>query len=92
MWPAADQGVHTAGPSGAMRPRRWYGAELAPPRRHGVMLTARLWRYRTFVRRENDDATPKIGVASSHYHALRNCLKRGSLRGASPSTVAASYT
>jgi hypothetical protein len=89
MWPAVDPGVLTARRSGAMRPRRWYGAEITPPRLRGVTLTARQWRYRTLVRRKNNDATLYLRVASSHLTKTRffgalQFWERGGLRGLPP--------
>jgi len=49
-----------------MRPRRWYTDEVVPPGRRAVKLTARLWRYRSVVRRKSYDAAPYYGAASSH--------------------------
>jgi hypothetical protein len=47
-----------------MRPRRWYTDEVAPPRRRqAVKLTSELWRYRSLVRRRNNNAAPITGAA-----------------------------
>ena len=61
---AADHGSGAPRPSIAMRPRRWYTNEIAPPGRRAVKLTARLWRYRSLVRRKRNDAAPYYGAAS----------------------------
>ena len=61
---AADHGPGPADPRFAMRPRRWYTDEVAPPGRRAVKLTARLWRYRSLVRRKKYDAAPYYGAAS----------------------------
>jgi hypothetical protein len=60
---ATGHGRGIAHPRFAMRPRRWYASEFAPPGRRAVKLNARLWRYRSFIRRKNNDATPYYGVA-----------------------------
>jgi hypothetical protein len=49
---AADRGHGVVHAWFAMRPRRWYADEVAPPGRPNVKLTARLWRYRSLVCRK----------------------------------------
>lgn len=49
--------------SSAMRPRRWYGNEVAPRKRR-VKLTARTWRYQAVIRSRKVDAAPITGAAS----------------------------
>jgi hypothetical protein len=66
----ADQGGSAARPRLTMRPRRWYVGEIAPPRR-GMRLTARLWRYRSFVRRRKSDAV-LYHRAASFYNWMCN--------------------
>jgi hypothetical protein len=52
----------------AMRPRRWYADEVAPPGRRNVKLTAQLWRYRSLVQRKNYDADTYYRVAVVRLH------------------------
>ena len=49
----------------AMRPRRWYTAEVAPPQRR-TKLTAQAWRYQSRVQRRMIDAAPPVGAASTY--------------------------
>jgi hypothetical protein len=62
---AAGSGRHIAHPRFAMRPRRWYANEVAPPGRRAMKLTAQLWRYRYLVRQKTYDAAPYYGAALS---------------------------
>lgn len=59
------QAVHDAYPGSVMRPRRWYGDEIAPQRRKNVKLNARSWHYRSLSRRKREDAAPMVGAACS---------------------------
>jgi len=63
---AAGPGQQIAHPRYAMRPRRWYANEAAPPGHRAMKLTAQLWRYRYLVRQKSYDAAPYYGAASSH--------------------------
>jgi hypothetical protein len=59
---AANLGGGPPNPRFAMRPRRWYTHEVAPPGRRAVKLTARLWRYRSLVRHKKYDAASYYGA------------------------------
>jgi hypothetical protein len=48
----------------AMRPRRWYTDEVAPPRHNNAKVTALTWRYHSLVRGRKHDAAPAHGAAS----------------------------
>jgi hypothetical protein len=61
---AADHGGGPADPQFAMRPRRWYSHEVAPPGRRAAKLTTRLWRYRSLVRHKKYDAVSYYETAS----------------------------
>jgi hypothetical protein len=61
----ADHVVHDIRSGSEMRPRRWYTDEITPQRRRNVKLSARNWRYRSFIRRKREDAAPMIGAAAS---------------------------
>jgi hypothetical protein len=66
---AADRGYGAGYAWFAMRPRRWYADEVAPPGRRNVKLTAHLWRYRSLVRRSTYDTT-------SYYRAAATRLRK----------------
>jgi hypothetical protein len=55
---AADYGRGVAHLRFAMRPRRWYTQEVAPPTLRAIKLTARLWRYHSLVRQKRYDDAP----------------------------------
>ncbi len=65
---AAGQGHGIAHPRYALRPRRWYTDEVAPPSRRAIKLTTRQWRYRSLIRRKNNDAAPYYGAALPPRH------------------------
>ena len=69
----ADRGQSAAPAWLGMRPRRWYTAEVAPSGRRSMKLTARLWRYRSLVRRKEYDA-------ASYYSAAVPLRKKKRLR------------
>jgi hypothetical protein len=60
-----------------MRPRRWYTDEVAPPGRRDLKLTARLWRYRSLVRRKKNDAAPYYRAASLRWRRFIDRPERG---------------
>jgi hypothetical protein len=62
---AAGQAHGIAHPRYALRPRRWYTNEVAPPSRRGIKLTARQGRYRSLIRRKSNDAASYYGAALS---------------------------
>lgn len=62
--------------SSGMLPRRWYTDEIAPPLEHQVRLSSQTWRYRIITRRQHEDATPIVGVASS-FVAMRSLRQSG---------------
>jgi len=69
---AAGSGRRIAHPWFAMRPRRWYTSEVAPPGRRAIKLTARLWHYRSLVRRKSNDAAPYYGAAFKYRRHIRS--------------------
>ncbi len=68
---AAGSRQRSAHPRFAMRPRRWYASEVAPPGRRALKLTTRLWVYRALVRQKNNDAAPYYGAALSRLRKKR---------------------
>ena len=77
MWPAAEQRGGVARPGVTMRPRRWYTDEVTPPRRQGVKLTARLWRYRALMRRKRNTTATQSGSPSPFRVTLKFRAKFG---------------
>lgn len=65
---AADRGRGVCHARFAMRPRRWYADEVAPPGRRNQKLTAHLWRYRSLVRRKGYDADTYYRVTVGRLH------------------------
>jgi len=59
MFAIADQRSRTLHAGAAMRPRRWYTDEHAPPP-HVARMTSELWRYRTLAQRHTNDAAPMV--------------------------------
>ena len=76
MPPAAEQGRGVAHAWFAMRPRRWYADEIAPPGRPNVKLTARLWRYRSLVRRKYYDADPYYRIVAARLRKKKGMRRR----------------
>jgi hypothetical protein len=59
MFATADQRSRTLHAGAAMRPRRWYTDEHAPPPR-AARMTSELWRYRMLAQRRTNNAAPMM--------------------------------
>ena len=75
MWNLADRRIHEILAGAAMRPRRWYTLEIAPPHSRAIRLTVQHWRYQSLVRGRNSDAAPAANSASTGHAKLRRLVR-----------------
>jgi hypothetical protein len=73
---AADQGHGAGHAQFAMRPRRWYANEVAPPGRPNLKLTALLWRYRSLARHKKYDTASYYGVVLVRLRKKKSMRRR----------------
>jgi hypothetical protein len=82
MFDQADQTIRATHIGAAMRPRRWYTDEVAPPR-HALKLTTQLWRCQSLVRTRKAAAVvmirPSTRWGDTHAGEYKSDRKRGKI-------------